>query len=438
MMKAPLPIATLSRLNRRQMSSQYPRARIASTSPSAPPVSAATAAPSPPAPVETTISCSRRAMRAGFADYRRAETAEVCRDLLSEGVRAGHDLEDLLGDLGLAGAVQVERQAVDQLDRVLGGIPHRGHAGAVLGRGRLEQRAVDLGLEIDGQEPLEDLLRLGLVDEVSHQRSLMLLLILFAAEHLLRDRQHLLFRDALDERRDVVVVDEHGAVDLVFAVELGKPVGDRLGVAVAGPVGEAGPGLLDLVAAEPQGRAALPPDDEPAHLPALRPQRALEREGAPEDLPVECAGKAAVAGERDDRDPARLALLEQRQAAQRRGRPRGAGRQLLHPVGVVAKLDDPLLGPPQPRRSDELHRLGDLARVPDGADPPLDVLQRRHYATSGSSSLTAKVPLNFSICWFRRSASSSGRSPVSRISLEIDSSARMSSDRKSTRLNSSH
>ena len=65
-------------LNRRQMSSQYPRARIASTSPSAPPVSAATAAPSPPAPVETTISCSRRAMRAGSADYRRAETAEVC------------------------------------------------------------------------------------------------------------------------------------------------------------------------------------------------------------------------------------------------------------------------------------------------------------------------------------------------------------------------
>src|SRR5438874_8839831 len=265
MMNAPLPIATLSRLNRRQISSQYPRARIASTSPSAPPVSAATAAPSPPAPVETTISCSRRAMRAGFADYRRAETAEVCRDLLSEGVRAGHDLEDLLGDLGLAGAVQVERQAVDQLDRVLGGVAHRGHAGAVLGCGRLEQRAVDLGLEIDGQEPLEDLLGLGLVDEIAQQRSVVLVggvRPIFAAEHLLRDRQDLLLGDALDERGDVVVVDEHGAVDLVLAVELGKPVGDRLGVVVLGPVGEAGPGLLDLVAAEPERRAPLATDDE--------------------------------------------------------------------------------------------------------------------------------------------------------------------------------
>src|SRR5439155_16875772 len=121
--------------------------------------------------------------------------------------------------------------------------------------------------------------------------------------------------------------------------------------------------LLDLVAAEAERRAPLATDDEPAHLLPLRAQRALEREGAAEDLTVERAGEAAVAGERDDRDPARLPLLEQRQAAQRRGRTRGAGRQFLHPVGVVAELDDPLLGPPQPRRSDELHRLGDLARV---------------------------------------------------------------------------
>src|SRR6266571_316833 len=77
MMNTPLPIATLSRLNRRQMSSQYPRARIASTSPSAPLVSAATAAPRPPAPEETTISCSRRAIRAESTDNRRVGAAKV-------------------------------------------------------------------------------------------------------------------------------------------------------------------------------------------------------------------------------------------------------------------------------------------------------------------------------------------------------------------------
>lgn len=49
-----------------------------------------------------------------------------------ERVRAGNDLEDLLGDLGLAGPVHVERKSVDQLLGVLRGVAHRGHAGAEL------------------------------------------------------------------------------------------------------------------------------------------------------------------------------------------------------------------------------------------------------------------------------------------------------------------
>src|SRR5919199_46075 len=67
--------------------------------------------------------------------------------LLDQGLCAGHDFHDLLRDLGLACAVHLEREVVDDLAGVLGGVAHGGHARAVLGRGRLEQRAVDRDLD---------------------------------------------------------------------------------------------------------------------------------------------------------------------------------------------------------------------------------------------------------------------------------------------------
>ncbi len=46
---------------------------------------------------------------------------------------------------------------------VLRRVAHGRHARAVLGRGRLQQRAEDRDLDVVGDEPLEDLLRVGLV-----------------------------------------------------------------------------------------------------------------------------------------------------------------------------------------------------------------------------------------------------------------------------------
>src|SRR6266542_2566993 len=77
------------------------------------------------------------------------------------GFGARDHLENLLRDLRLPRAVHREREAVDQLAGRLRGVAHRRHPCALLGRGRLEQRAVDLGLQVDGQEALEDLLGLG-------------------------------------------------------------------------------------------------------------------------------------------------------------------------------------------------------------------------------------------------------------------------------------
>src|SRR5262249_11204699 len=63
-------------------------------------------------------------------------------------VRPGQVLQDLLGDLGLAGAVHLQREVVDQCPGVVRRVPHGRHAGAVLGCGRFEQRPEDRNLEV--------------------------------------------------------------------------------------------------------------------------------------------------------------------------------------------------------------------------------------------------------------------------------------------------
>ena len=86
------------------------------------------------------------------------------------------------------------------------------------------------------------------------------------------------------------------------------------------------------------------------------PEAPLERERLAEDLRVEGAGQAAVAGQRQDRRLPHVPPLEQREAPERGARARDAGHQLLHALGVGAHRLDPGLGAPQLRGRDELHR----------------------------------------------------------------------------------
>ncbi len=113
-----------------------------------------------------------------------------------------------------------------------------------------------------------------------------------------------------------MVVDDHGPVDLLRRVELGQAVRDRLRVVVGGAVGEPRPRLVDLVAAEGERAASLPADGEPAHVLALGAETPLEHKCSAEDLGIERARQATVAGERDDRDGLHLALLEQCEPAE--------------------------------------------------------------------------------------------------------------------------
>jgi hypothetical protein len=53
-------------------------------------------------------------------------------------------------------------------------------------------------------------------------------------------------------------------------------------------------------------------------------------------------------------------------------------QQLGHLVGVRPRRQDTLLGAAQLGGSHQLHGARDLLRRLDGADPPLDVAERRH------------------------------------------------------------
>jgi hypothetical protein len=298
--------------------------------------------------------------------------------------RAGDDFHDLLGDLGLARAVHLEREVVDDLAGVLGGVAHGGHARAVLRRRGLEERTVDRDLDVVGDEALEDLLRPGLVlDErvvsglvVTAALVLGLVLVLLGLEdRRLLQRQQRLAAHLLHQRRDVAVVEDVDAVDLVVDVGRDEVLGDAAGVRVGRAVGEARVAARDLAAAEPERRHAAPAGGVEDHVAALVLVLGRRPQAGAQDLRVERAREAAIARDEQDRDPVLvLVLLEDRQARDlAAGRLGGLAGHAPDRAGVRAQVGDPLLGAPQARGRDHLHRPRDLADVLDGVDPLLDV-----------------------------------------------------------------
>src|SRR3954468_6967204 len=189
---------------------------------------------------------------------------------LDQRLGAGDDFHDLLGDLRLALAVHLQGQVLDQVARVLGGVAHRGHARAVLGGRGLEQRPEDRDLDVGGHEPLEDLLRIGLV---LHQRVVVARLVLVALagaarqpivvgvleDRRLLQRQQRLLRHLLRERRDVAVVEDLDAVGLAVDVGRHELLGDPARVGVGWAVGEADIAPDRLLPAEVQRRDAAAP-----------------------------------------------------------------------------------------------------------------------------------------------------------------------------------
>src|SRR6185437_14733123 len=84
---------------------------------------------------------------------------------LSNGFGAGDDLDEFLGDVRLACAVIVQRQALDHVAGVACRVVHGRHARAVLAGRTFQQRAIDRDGEHLWEEPGQDgfLVRLELV-----------------------------------------------------------------------------------------------------------------------------------------------------------------------------------------------------------------------------------------------------------------------------------
>ena len=104
-----------------------------------------------------------------------------------------------------------------------------------------------------------------------------------------------LVADLLANRRDVAVVEDLDAVDLVVHVGGGEPVGDRPRVGERGPVCEAGPGGGELQAPELERRLTAATRRVPDGLQALPPQLRRSAVAGADDLGVEGAREAAVA-----------------------------------------------------------------------------------------------------------------------------------------------
>src|SRR3954471_9068523 len=90
-----------------------------------------------------------------------AIVSSLCRSLERLGAR--DDLDQFLGDLGLARAVVERRLLLDHVAGVAGGVVHGAHARALLGRRVLEEGAEDLDREIARKQALENLVLAGLV-----------------------------------------------------------------------------------------------------------------------------------------------------------------------------------------------------------------------------------------------------------------------------------
>ena len=173
----------------------------------------------------------------------RARCGRGVRDLVGlQGLGAADDLHDLGGDRVLAGAVHDAREADDEVFGVVGRGLHGALASRLLGRGRVEQRRVDAGLDVARQEAVED--RVGRrLELVRGLRALVALgarrLRVAAFDHGAIERDERADQHLLHAGADEAGVDDLDPVERALGVLLHDGRGDRLGVGVRRPLGEA-------------------------------------------------------------------------------------------------------------------------------------------------------------------------------------------------------
>src|SRR5262245_56918840 len=300
--------------------------------------------------------------------------SRMYRCAASHRLGAGNDLDQLLGDHRLAGAVVGQRLLADHFAGVAGGIVHRSHLRAVERRRVPQERAEDLHRDGARQKLREDLGLLGLVF-VDRAVVVAGLVRKHRRDDLLRGRD---LRDDRPETRE-----EQGAdVERALLVEPHDLVADPFGILEGERADRAQLDVLDdlLLVEAAQLLVALAADAEELDLLALGHQRVGALACEPHDRRVERAAQAALGGA----DQEQMHAVAAGAGEQPRGRAEVADRggdvaeHLPHALGIGPRGFRRRRRPAQLGGRHHLHRLGDLLRRLGGGDAHAHVLEAGH------------------------------------------------------------
>src|SRR3984957_19643769 len=295
---------------------------------------------------------------------------------LSDGFSAGNDFDEFLGDIGLARAVIVQRQAFDHVAGVARRVVHRGHARAVFAGGTFQQRPEDRDGKGLRKKAGEDgfLVRLEFVRGAAQINP-------FAFRRGRRGDE-LLLGDDLRDHRTEAVVDQDADVDLACGQHGGDTDADVLGIAefqaaLAGEGDVAGDAAGQLAA---QIVAALAADRQDLDGLAFGLEAASQRAGRAADTRIERAGEASVGSDRHEQVVLLLASAGGEGGGGRHVGDRGGEgrRHALYALGIGACGFSLHLGAPQLRRRDHLHGGGYLLGRLHAVDACAKVFQAGH------------------------------------------------------------
>src|SRR5690606_10970904 len=292
----------------------------------------------------------------------------------SERFSAGDDLDQLGGDLGLAGTVVLQRQGADEVAGVARGVVHRSHLGAEEAGLVFQKGGQDLRRQVARQQGLEDVLfrRLVLIERAGVGRGVG---VDFGRGQLTRRR------DLRDHRLELAV-EERDLVGLVRLELFSQQFGDRLGRVQAHRLVLAQLESLDDLVSEQAGQlvARLAADSDDLDVLAVGDQAVDVIARSADDVGREPARQTLVGRGDDDQvllvgagsgHQARAVVADaSRQVGDDRGHPRRIG------AGVLRLL----LGALQLGRRDHLHGFRDLLRRFDASDPIAPFLEASHPA----------------------------------------------------------
>src|ERR1043165_6707060 len=139
-----------------------------------------------------------------------------------ERLGAGDDLDQLLGNHRLAGAVIGERLLADHFAGIAGGVVHGAHARALLGGGVFQERAEYLHRQVARQQLGEDVF-LGRLVFVGRGSAILLIRLELRRDYLLRRRD---LRDHRPETRE----EQRGDVESALVKQLDDLPGDHVGL----------------------------------------------------------------------------------------------------------------------------------------------------------------------------------------------------------------